>query len=220
MKDESEMNIDTVEKIKKLMGEPRNYGPTPEEQEEIKRKEEEDRLKKDEEERLERERKEAEEAAERRRRQEEWVGSCFRAVCILVITMTCCWTDSTTGWREARRVRASREPVDSAAQLLDEARHAHAHQGSHWQLQSATRRPHRLPGTSLTRPHPPLVGWYECRKVKNVFVFLRPNICSNTTLKWIHKHDTEHLPHAVRLFCCGSWFKQYSVFTQFTRPTS
>lgn len=68
------MNSETVEKIKKLMGEPRNYGPTPEEQEEIKRKEEEERLKREEEERLERERKEAEEAAERRRRQEEWVS--------------------------------------------------------------------------------------------------------------------------------------------------
>ena len=97
MKDESEMNIDTVEKIKKLMGEPRNYGPTPEEQEEIKRKEEEDRLKKDEEERLERERKEAEEAAERRRRQEEWVGSCLRLCRFLLLSMTCCRTDSTTG---------------------------------------------------------------------------------------------------------------------------
>ena len=64
---------DTVERIKKLMGEPRNYGPTPEELEEMKRLEEEAKLRMEAEERAERERKESDEAAERKRRQEEWV---------------------------------------------------------------------------------------------------------------------------------------------------
>ena len=84
------MMIETVEKIKKMMGEPRNYGPTPEEMEEIRRKTEEERLKREEAERLEKERKEAEEAAERRRRQEEWVSvwafkASFLTVCITII---------------------------------------------------------------------------------------------------------------------------------------
>ncbi len=65
---------DTVAKVKKLMGEPRNYGPTPEEREEMKRVSEEQRLKRESEERAERERREAEEAAERKQKQEEWVG--------------------------------------------------------------------------------------------------------------------------------------------------
>lgn len=64
---------ETVEMIKKLMGEPRNYGPTPEELEEIQCQEEEKRLKREAEERAEREQKEAEEAAERKARQDEWV---------------------------------------------------------------------------------------------------------------------------------------------------
>ena len=72
-KDKSEYMKETVEKIKKLMGEARNYGPTPEEREELRRQEEEARLKRESEERAERERREAEEAAERKRRQEEWV---------------------------------------------------------------------------------------------------------------------------------------------------
>ncbi|XP_041353358.1 adenylate kinase 7-like [Gigantopelta aegis] len=72
-KDTSEMMQGTVEKCKKIIGKPRNYGPTPEELEEMKRKEEEERLKKEEDERLEKERREAEEAAEKKRRQEEWV---------------------------------------------------------------------------------------------------------------------------------------------------
>ena len=70
---------DTVEKIKKMMGEPRNYGPTPEELEELRRQEEEERLKKEAEDRAEKERQEAEEAAERKRKQDEWVSGalCF-----------------------------------------------------------------------------------------------------------------------------------------------
>ena len=63
----------TVEKIKKLLGHPRNYGLTAEEKEEIHRMEEEARQKKEAEEKAEQERQEAEEAAERKRRQEEWV---------------------------------------------------------------------------------------------------------------------------------------------------
>lgn len=73
-KDSSHMMQDTVERIKKLMGEPRNYGPTPEEQEEFRRVEEETRLHKESEERAEKERREADEAAERKRRQEDWTA--------------------------------------------------------------------------------------------------------------------------------------------------
>ena len=65
---------DTVAKIKKMMGEPRNYGPTPEEREEMKRVSEEQRLKRESEERADRERREAEEAAERKQKQEEWAS--------------------------------------------------------------------------------------------------------------------------------------------------
>lgn len=70
----------TVENMQKKLGKLRNYGPTEEEQAEMKRVEEETRLKKETEERAERERREAEEAAERKRNQEEWVRekySCF-----------------------------------------------------------------------------------------------------------------------------------------------
>ena len=38
-KDTSKNNADTIDKIKKILGEPRNYGPTPEELEEMKRAE-------------------------------------------------------------------------------------------------------------------------------------------------------------------------------------
>lgn len=71
-KDTSPMMKDTVEKIKKMIGKPRNYGPTPEELEEMKKQEEEARQKKEAEEKAEKERKEAEEQAERKKRQEEW----------------------------------------------------------------------------------------------------------------------------------------------------
>ncbi|KAK2150919.1 hypothetical protein LSH36_382g01056 [Paralvinella palmiformis] len=71
-KDTSDNMADTVKKIMRLMGEPRNYGPTEEEKEEMRRLAEEERLKRETEEKQERERHEAEEAAERKRRQEEW----------------------------------------------------------------------------------------------------------------------------------------------------
>jgi len=74
MKDESHMMKNTVERIKKIMGGARNYGPTPEELEEMRRQEEEARQKREAEEKAERERREAEEAAERKRRQEEWAS--------------------------------------------------------------------------------------------------------------------------------------------------
>ncbi|CAD5119731.1 DgyrCDS8327 [Dimorphilus gyrociliatus] len=59
-------------RITRKVGEPRNYGPTEEEQEETRRKQEESRLRREEEERLEKERQDKEEAAERKRRQDEW----------------------------------------------------------------------------------------------------------------------------------------------------
>ncbi|OWF43656.1 adenylate kinase 7-like [Mizuhopecten yessoensis] len=71
-KDDSHMMKDTVEKLKKVIGAPRNYGPTAEELEEMKRVEEEAHLKHETEERQERERREAEESALRKQRQEEW----------------------------------------------------------------------------------------------------------------------------------------------------
>ncbi|XP_022332900.2 adenylate kinase 7-like [Crassostrea virginica] len=71
-KDDSPMMRDTVERIKKTIGEPRNYGPTPEELEEMRRQEEEALLRKEMEEKQEKERQEAEEAALRKQRQEEW----------------------------------------------------------------------------------------------------------------------------------------------------
>lgn len=74
-KDTSKNNADTIEKIKKIIGEPRNYGPTDEELEEMKRAEEEARIKKETEEKAERERLELEEATQRRARQEEWVSN-------------------------------------------------------------------------------------------------------------------------------------------------
>ena len=55
------------------MKEPRNYGPTPDELEEMRRQAEEARLKKEAEERAERDQKEAEESSDRKKRQDEWV---------------------------------------------------------------------------------------------------------------------------------------------------
>ncbi|GFR66473.1 adenylate kinase 7-like [Elysia marginata] len=66
------MMKDTVEKIKKIFGSPRNYGPTQEELEEMRRLEEEARVRREAEEKADKERREAEELQERRRRQEEW----------------------------------------------------------------------------------------------------------------------------------------------------
>jgi len=62
----------TVEQIKKLMGSPRNYGPTPEELAEMERIETEKRLENERKAREEQEKRDAEEAAERQRREEEW----------------------------------------------------------------------------------------------------------------------------------------------------
>lgn len=70
--DASPMMKNTVEKVKKIMGNHRNYGHTPEELAEMQRQEEEARQKKEAEEKAEKERREAEEATERKRRQEEW----------------------------------------------------------------------------------------------------------------------------------------------------
>ncbi|XP_060581787.1 adenylate kinase 7-like [Ruditapes philippinarum] len=72
VKDSSHMMKDTVEKIKKIIGKARNYGPTPEELEQMKKLEEEERQKKEAEQKQEKERKELEEAQERKKRQEEW----------------------------------------------------------------------------------------------------------------------------------------------------
>jgi len=71
-KDTSKMMKDTVERLKKLIGKARNYGPTPDELENMKKQEEEAKMKKEFDEKQEKERKEAEEATERKKRQEEW----------------------------------------------------------------------------------------------------------------------------------------------------
>ena len=71
--DTSEDMKDTVEKIKKMMGDARNYGPTPEELEETKRQQDQEKQKKEAEEKAEKERQEAEEASGRKRRHDEWV---------------------------------------------------------------------------------------------------------------------------------------------------
>lgn len=73
-KDESDSMRDTVDKIKKIMGDPRNYGLTPEEKEELQRQDEEKRLKVDAEEKAEKEKQEAEEAAERKKRHDDWAA--------------------------------------------------------------------------------------------------------------------------------------------------
>ncbi|ELU08844.1 hypothetical protein CAPTEDRAFT_225393 [Capitella teleta] len=72
--DTSDNMSQIVEHVMKLMGEPRNYGPTADEMEEIQRQEEEKRVKREEEERAEKEQREAEEAAERKARQDEWTS--------------------------------------------------------------------------------------------------------------------------------------------------
>ena len=57
-----------------MLGEPRNYGPTPEEIEERKRLATEARLRREREEEEERERREADEALERRKNEEMWAA--------------------------------------------------------------------------------------------------------------------------------------------------
>ncbi|CAG5133560.1 unnamed protein product, partial [Candidula unifasciata] len=71
-KDSSPMMKDTVEKIKKSIGSPRNYGTTVEELEQMKKLEEQGRMKKERRERRHMERHEAEEQQEKKRRLEEW----------------------------------------------------------------------------------------------------------------------------------------------------
>jgi len=69
-KDQDGLKIAT--EIIRLVGEPRNYGPTQEEIEERRRLETEARLRREREEEEERKRQEAEEALDRRKKQEEW----------------------------------------------------------------------------------------------------------------------------------------------------
>lgn len=71
-KDSSPMMKDTVEIVKKIIGKARNYGPTAEELEQMRKAEEEEKQKKEAELQAEVERLEALEAAERKTRQEEW----------------------------------------------------------------------------------------------------------------------------------------------------
>lgn len=70
--DKSILMRDTVEKLKKVVGTPRNYGPTDEEKEHARMMEEEKRARKEEEERSLRVKQREEELTERKRRQEEW----------------------------------------------------------------------------------------------------------------------------------------------------
>ncbi|XP_065833118.1 adenylate kinase 7-like isoform X2 [Oscarella lobularis] len=63
-----------LKKIKKEIGEPRNYGPTPEELAEMQRKATEERLQREAKEKEERERQEVAEAAETQRKRSEWQG--------------------------------------------------------------------------------------------------------------------------------------------------
>ncbi|XP_033112222.1 adenylate kinase 7-like [Anneissia japonica] len=73
-KEADPQNQNIVDQIEKIMGEPRNYGPTPEEVEVMERLKTEKRLKKELEEKEEIERKEAEEKAETIKRQTEWAN--------------------------------------------------------------------------------------------------------------------------------------------------
>ncbi|XP_065055319.1 adenylate kinase 7-like [Rhopilema esculentum] len=70
--DTDENMKETVEKIIKIMGSPRNYGPTPEELAEMERMETEKRLEKEKKDRKEKEEQELLEAQERAKRLEEW----------------------------------------------------------------------------------------------------------------------------------------------------
>lgn len=65
--------VNTVDQVSSILGEARNYGPTPEEQEELERIAAEERLRKETEEREVKQRKEAEEAAVMKQKQEEWL---------------------------------------------------------------------------------------------------------------------------------------------------
>jgi len=65
--------LNTIEQVSSILGEARNYGPTPEEQEELERIAAEERLRKETEEQNIKQRKEAEEAAIMKQKQEEWL---------------------------------------------------------------------------------------------------------------------------------------------------
>ena len=66
--------VKILEKIEQLLGEPRNYGPTPEEKEEIERAAAKVKMRKEAEERAEKEKQEMEEESLLKQRQEEWVN--------------------------------------------------------------------------------------------------------------------------------------------------
>ncbi|CAI8007084.1 Adenylate kinase 7 [Geodia barretti] len=70
--DQSPECQDTVEKIKQMVGEPRNYGPTPEERAEMEQAAREERMRRERGEKEDRERNEAEEKAQRAKREAEW----------------------------------------------------------------------------------------------------------------------------------------------------
>lgn len=77
MKDTSGMMNDTVQKIKEIIKNPRNYGPTKEELEQIQLAEERELHKKKEEERILKEKLEMEEEAERKVKEKEWANKLF-----------------------------------------------------------------------------------------------------------------------------------------------
>eukprot|EP00731_Ephydatia_muelleri_P027932 Em0019g805a len=77
-KDSSQNMADTIEHIKELIGEPRNYGPTPEEIMEMERKAKEERLRQEAREREERDQHEAEERSLRAKREAEWTDQLTR----------------------------------------------------------------------------------------------------------------------------------------------
>ena len=64
--------MQVVKKVVKVVGAPRNYGPTEEERLELERIEMEKRMKKEAQEKLEQQRKEEEERKETKRRKDEW----------------------------------------------------------------------------------------------------------------------------------------------------
>ena len=64
-----------LDKISRMLGDPRNYGPTPEEKEEMERVASEAKMKKEAEERTERAKQEAEEESLLKQKQEEWVSA-------------------------------------------------------------------------------------------------------------------------------------------------
>lgn len=69
-----------IEKTTQMMGDPRNYGPTPEEKEEMERMAAETKMRKEAEERAEREKQEAEEESLLKQRQEEWVSQTLEGI--------------------------------------------------------------------------------------------------------------------------------------------